>query len=168
MMYLRQSLNLCFDNVSFEFNDCLGLQAQTTVATFTSMAQLDETTSPIIDYESFNAVKECDDDPSFLESIVNDYIEQLESKKVELFDLHQKGELQQFSQVAHFLKSSSATLGVARLRYLFGKLQIFAQEGAQKDPAKVNELVLKVDPLVDEAVAKLKSEVDEAIRAASS
>ncbi|MCJ1400252.1 hypothetical protein MMC11_003456 [Xylographa trunciseda] len=92
-----------------------------------------------IDAMTFEQILEMDDDEEdreFSRSIVYGYFEQAEGtfKKMELSLA--KGDLVQLSSLGHFLKGSSATLGLTKVKDSCEKIQHF---GARKDESGTNE-----------------------------
>ncbi|KAL9120693.1 MAG: hypothetical protein Q9187_002747 [Circinaria calcarea] len=86
-----------------------------------------------IDPLTFEQILEMDDDEEereFSRSIVYGFFDQAEGtfKKMELS--LQKGDLPQLSQLGHFLKGSSATLGLTKVKDSCEKIQNF---GSRKD-----------------------------------
>jgi len=97
--------------------------------------------------EAFEQIKMCDEeDDSFSRSIVTKYFEQAEETIPKLFLLYKKREMKNLSETGHFLKSSSAVLGIRKVKDSCEKIQHY---GSLKD--------LNGKPIPEkEAVALLK------------
>ncbi|QDS73927.1 hypothetical protein FKW77_007738 [Venturia effusa] len=97
-----------------------------------SMALLAEA-SDEIDRTTFEQILEMDDDEQereFSRSIVFDFFDQAESTFVKMDSYLKDKDLDQLSALGHFLKGSSATLGLTKVKDSCEKIQHF---GARKD-----------------------------------
>jgi len=86
-----------------------------------------------IDPVTFEQILEMDDDEDereFSKSIVYGFFEQAEGTFVKMETSLSKGDLGQLSSLGHFLKGSSATLGLTKVKDSCEKIQHF---GAKKD-----------------------------------
>ncbi|KAK8198491.1 Phosphorelay intermediate protein [Zalaria obscura] len=86
-----------------------------------------------IDSATFEQILEMDDDEEereFSKSIVYDFFEQAKSTFVKMDSNLEKKDLAQLSALGHFLKGSSATLGLTKVKDSCEKIQHF---GAHKD-----------------------------------
>lgn len=78
----------------------------------------------IIDMEIFNQIVELDDgDSSFVSAMVTEYLEQVDSTFNEMDQSMETKDLKQISQLGHFLKGSSAALGVKQVSLTCEKIQ---------------------------------------------
>ncbi|KAK7518763.1 signal transduction histidine kinase [Phyllosticta citriasiana] len=86
-----------------------------------------------IDTATFEQILEMDDDEEereFSKSIVFDFFQQADSTFEKMESSLEKKDLAQLSQLGHFLKGSSATLGLTKVKDSCEKIQHF---GAHKD-----------------------------------
>jgi len=89
--------------------------------------------SGMIEMPTFEQILEMDDDEEereFSKSIVYDFFEQAESTFEKMENALKDRDLPQLSSLGHFLKGSSATLGLIKVRDSCEKIQHF---GAKKD-----------------------------------
>jgi len=89
--------------------------------------------SGMIEMPTFEQILEMDDDEEerdFSKSIVYDFFEQAESTFEKMESALKDRDLRQLSSLGHFLKGSSATLGLIKVRDSCEKIQNF---GAKKD-----------------------------------
>ncbi|KAG1743295.1 histidine-phosphotransfer domain, HPT domain-containing protein [Suillus paluster] len=78
----------------------------------------------VIDEEVFNQILELDDgDRSFVSAMVTEYLGQVEDTFNEMDQAMETKDLKQISQLGHFLKGSSAALGVRRVSATCEKIQ---------------------------------------------
>ncbi|KAG2065698.1 histidine-phosphotransfer domain, HPT domain-containing protein [Suillus decipiens] len=77
----------------------------------------------IIDTEVFGQIVDLDEDPSFISMMVNDYIEQVDSTFNKMDQAMEAKDLKEISQLGHFLKGSSAALGVKQVSLTCEKIQ---------------------------------------------
>ncbi|EMC96507.1 hypothetical protein BAUCODRAFT_33864 [Baudoinia panamericana UAMH 10762] len=92
-----------------------------------------------IDQTTFEQILEMDDDEEereFSKSIVYDFFTQAESTFQKMDANLEKKDLAQLSSLGHFLKGSSATLGLTKVKDSCEKLQHF---GARKDETGTKE-----------------------------
>ncbi|KAF2141251.1 uncharacterized protein K452DRAFT_287957 [Aplosporella prunicola CBS 121167] len=92
-----------------------------------------------IDAATFEQILEMDDDEDereFSKSIVYDFFQQAESTFDKMDTNLEKKDLGQLSQLGHFLKGSSATLGLTKVKDSCEKIQHF---GAHKDETGTHE-----------------------------
>lgn len=86
-----------------------------------------------VDPQTFEQILEMDDDEverDFSKSIVYGFFEQAESTFDEMDNALARSDLDQLSQLGHFLKGSSATLGLTKVKDACEKIQHY---GAKKD-----------------------------------
>ncbi|KAE9965330.1 hypothetical protein BLS_002500 [Venturia inaequalis] len=86
-----------------------------------------------IDRTTFEQILEMDDDEQereFSRSIVFDFFDQAETTFVKMDDFLKAKDLEQLSALGHFLKGSSATLGLTKVKDSCEKIQHY---GARKD-----------------------------------
>ncbi|KAJ8583723.1 histidine-phosphotransfer domain, HPT domain-containing protein [Rhizopogon salebrosus TDB-379] len=78
----------------------------------------------VLDTEVFGQILELDDgDRSFVSAMVNEYFEQVDVTFDQMDQAMQTKDLKQISQLGHFLKGSSAALGVKRVSATCEKIQ---------------------------------------------
>jgi len=88
-----------------------------------------------IDALTFEQILEMDDDEDereFSKSIVFGFFDQAEETFVKMAKALEKGDLPELSSLGHFLKGSSATLGLTKVKESCEKIQHYGQ---QKDEA---------------------------------
>jgi len=118
-------------------------------------------TNTFIDLETFDQILEMDDegDDSFSKGIVVGFVDQAATTFEEMEKLITEKDLEQLSSRGHFLKGSSATLGLINIRDACEKIQHF---GAKKDETGLKDLddeeecLKRIQAIVDE----LKREYD--------
>ncbi|KAG8627347.1 hypothetical protein KVT40_004830 [Elsinoe batatas] len=119
-----------------------------------------------IDSATFEQILEMDDDEEereFSKSIVYDFFQQAESTFQKMDTNLEKKDLDQLSALGHFLKGSSATLGLTKVKDSCEKIQHF---GAKKDESGANEIA--ADVALDKlrlTIAQAKDEFRDAERA---
>lgn len=89
--------------------------------------------SDVIDWATFSQILEMDedeDDREFSKSIVTNYFEQAESTFTEMETALAAGNLEELSSLGHFLKGSSAALGLTKVKNSCEKIQHL---GSRKD-----------------------------------
>lgn len=112
-----------------------------------------------IDAATFDQILEMDDDQEereFSKSIVYDFFQQVESTFEKMDAKLAKKDLGQISALGHFLKGSSATLGLTKLKDSCEKIQHF---GAHKDETGTRD-----EPDSDVCLARLKPTIEQAKR----
>jgi len=94
-----------------------------------------------IEIVTFEQILEMDDDPEereFSRSIVLGFFEQAESTFIKLDDALKEKDLETLSSLGHFLKGSSATLGLTKVRDSCEKIQHYGSKldetGNKKEP----------------------------------
>lgn len=110
-----------------------------------------------IDQTTFEQILEMDDDEDereFSKSIVYDFFQQAQSTFEKMDAKLAKKDLSQLSALGHFLKGSSATLGLTKLKDSCEKIQHF---GAHKDETGTHD-----EPDSDVCLARLKPTIDQA------
>ncbi|OCL07861.1 histidine containing phosphotransmitter protein [Glonium stellatum] len=92
-----------------------------------------------LDAATFEQILEMDDDDDrdFSRSIVFDFFQQAEGTFNKMDECLAKKDLAQLSALGHFLKGSSATLGLTKVKDSCEKIQHF---GANKDETGTNDL----------------------------
>jgi len=112
--------------------------------------------SDIIDTTTFEQILEMDDDDDrdFSRSIVFDFFTQAEGTFNKMDSCLAKKDLAQLSALGHFLKGSSATLGLTKVKDSCEKIQHF---GANKDETGTND-----EPDDDVCLDRLKSTIKQA------
>jgi len=121
----------------------------------------------VIDRTTFEQILEMDDDEverEFSRSIVYDFFEQAESTFEKMDSELKEKDLDALSALGHFLKGSSATLGLTKVKDSCEKIQHF---GARKD--ETGQVDVEDDELslsrLQTTIAKAKTEFYEAERA---
>jgi len=116
-----------------------------------------------IDAITFEQILEMDDDDDrdFSKSIVFGFFEQAEQTFTKMDDALEEKDLKTLSSLGHFLKGSSATLGLTKVKDSCEKIQHYGQqkdeEGTTDEPDK--ELCLK---RIKETLVTVKEEYEEA------
>jgi len=94
-----------------------------------------------IDALTFEQILEMDDDEDdreFSRSIVFGFFEQAEQTFVKMEDALKEGDLETLSSLGHFLKGSSATLGLTKVKDSCERIQHFGQKrdesGEKEEP----------------------------------
>lgn len=98
-----------------------------------------------VDEATFNQILEMDDtdEREFSSSIVTGFFEQAEDTFKSMEEALKKEDLEELSSLGHFLKGSSATLGLVRVRDGCEKIQRFGKkENEDGSPEKNEELCL--------------------------
>jgi len=118
----------------------------------------------VIDRTTFEQILEMDDDEverEFSRSIVYDFFEQADNTFDTMDKELEKKDLDALSALGHFLKGSSATLGLTKVKDSCEKIQHF---GARKDETgQVDETDDKVSlDRLKKTIAKAKTEFEEA------
>ncbi|KAG2145903.1 histidine-phosphotransfer domain HPT domain-containing protein [Suillus clintonianus] len=100
----------------------------------------------VIDMEVFGQIIELDDgDSSFVSDMVTDYLEQVDSTFKKMDDAMETGDLKGISQLGHFLKGSSAALGVKQVSLTCEKIQNTAKgKTTEKTLEEVMSLLKRV------------------------
>lgn len=109
-----------------------------------------------IDQPTFEQILEMDDDEDerdFSKSIVYDFFSQAETTFENMDKSLEKKDLKDLSELGHFLKGSSATLGLTKVKDSCEKIQNFGQ---LKDEAGTKDIT------EDEALKKLKAIISQA------
>lgn len=115
-----------------------------------------------IDQPTFEQILEMDDDEDerdFSKSIVYDFFSQAETTFDNMDKALEKSDLKDLSELGHFLKGSSATLGLTKVKDSCEKIQNFGQlkdEAGTKDITK-EEAQKKLGAIIKQA----KVEFDE-------
>jgi len=107
-----------------------------------------------IDRSTFEQILEMDDDENereFSRSIVYDFFDQADSTFVKMDEAVEKKDLDALSALGHFLKGSSATLGLTKVKDSCEKIQHF---GARKDES--GQVDVKDDSL---SLSRLKTTI---------
>ncbi|BGP27738.1 Phosphorelay intermediate protein [Rhodotorula toruloides] len=86
-------------------------------------------TGSVVDMDVFGQLLEIDDDDTheFSKTLAFDYINQAEATFVEIEEALEKKDLDALSRKGHFLKGSSAALGLQRVQHLCEALQHFGK-----------------------------------------
>lgn len=120
-----------------------------------------------VDLNTFNQILEMDEpgDNEFSSSIVFGFFEQAEETFSSMDSALKDKDLKTLSQLGHFLKGSSATLGLVRVRDGCERIQRYGKkENVDGTPEPDSDLCLK---RIDEALKTVKNdyaEVEKALR----
>ncbi|KAM0352914.1 hypothetical protein ACHAPU_001798 [Fusarium lateritium] len=120
-----------------------------------------------IDVETFEQILEMDepDDHEFSQSIVFGFFDQAEETFVEIDAALEDKNLTELSSLGHFLKGSSATLGLAKVRDGCEKMQRYGKkENVDGSPEDDEEICLQRIQEAFDAVKKDYHEVEEALK----
>jgi len=113
--------------------------------------------SGLFDISTFHQILEMDDDPEerdFSKSIVTDFFEQAETTFDKMDDALKTKDLPALSALGHFLKGSSATLGLTKVKDQCEKIQhLGAKKDVTGEPSTDSE---------EQLLSQLKEHVDEA------
>jgi len=93
-------------------------------------AKEEESNLPVLDMETFDQILELDedeDDREFSSGMVWQYFEQAEEAFTDMDEKLKAGSLSALSSLGHYLKGSSAALGVARVQATCEKIQHYGQ-----------------------------------------
>jgi osomolarity two-component system phosphorelay intermediate protein YPD1 len=114
--------------------------------------------SDSIDAATFEQILEMDEDEEereFSKSIVYDFFSQAESTFVKMDTNLEQRNLKTLSELGHFLKGSSATLGLTKVKDSCEKIQHYGQK---KDDTGTNDIT------EEEGLSKLKTTIEQAKR----
>lgn len=129
----------------------------------------DDSNVPIIDMDTFNQLQEMDDDEDereFSRGIIWTYFDQVPEKFDVIRENLKTKDYLEVSQVAHFLKGSSAALGVQRVTNLFERIQLTANDIYKAIKASRVEAAKAAAPSFDEASSSLTDPQKETVAAA--
>ncbi|KAH7058273.1 signal transduction histidine kinase [Linnemannia elongata] len=116
----------------------------------------------IIDHTTFDQLLEMDDeeDHEFSRSLVWNYFEQAEKTFVDMNDAMEKLDFPDLSRLGHFLKGSSAALGLTKVKESCEKLQHY---GNRKDAAGVESITNEeAETLIRALLVQMRREYNEA------
>ncbi|KAJ3283625.1 hypothetical protein HDU79_008885 [Rhizoclosmatium sp. JEL0117] len=107
----------------------------------------------IVDGTIFDQLLEMDDDDNreFSKGIARDFITQAETTLTELQESLEKKDLESLGRLGHFLKGSSAALGLKKLRATCENIQNYGRkvdEGGKPLSLSNEDLLKKLDELV--------------------
>ncbi|KAG9298210.1 hypothetical protein G9A89_002698 [Geosiphon pyriformis] len=121
-------------------------------------------TFELLDHETFDQLLEMDDDEDhdFSRSIVWNYFDQAKNTFDEMDRALDSKDLNKLSQLGHFLKGSSAAIGVTKVKASCEKIQHF---GNKKDEAGTNNIseglaLKKIEPLLKRVKEEYKEAED--------
>ncbi|SPJ83978.1 related to multistep phosphorelay regulator 1 [Fusarium torulosum] len=120
-----------------------------------------------IDVDTFEQILEMDepDDHEFSQSIVFGFFDQAEETFVQIDEALEKKDLSDLSSLGHFLKGSSATLGLAKVRDGCEKMQRYGKkENVDGSPEEDEEICLQRIKEAFEAVKTDYHEVETALK----
>ncbi|KAG0021552.1 hypothetical protein BGZ82_011299 [Podila clonocystis] len=116
----------------------------------------------IIDHTTFDQLLEMDDeeDHEFSKSLVWNYFEQAEKTFGDMNEAMKKLDFPDLSRLGHFLKGSSAALGLTKVKESCEKLQHY---GNRKDATGVNTITdSEAEELIQALLIQMREEYDEA------
>ncbi|KAG0348053.1 hypothetical protein BG004_006187, partial [Podila humilis] len=116
----------------------------------------------IIDHTTFDQLLEMDDeeDHEFSKSLVWNYFEQAEKTFGDMDEAMKKLDFPDLSRLGHFLKGSSAALGLTKVKESCEKLQHY---GNHKDETGVSTITDKAaEDLIRALLIQMREEYDEA------
>ncbi|KAG0312705.1 hypothetical protein BGZ97_010941 [Linnemannia gamsii] len=116
----------------------------------------------IIDHTTFDQLLEMDDeeDHEFSRSLVWNYFEQAEKTFEDMNNAMEKLDFPDLSRLGHFLKGSSAALGLTKVKESCEKLQHY---GNRKDAAGVNNITNEeAETLISALLVQMRREYNEA------
>ncbi|KAF9945860.1 hypothetical protein BGZ72_000913 [Mortierella alpina] len=116
----------------------------------------------IIDHTTFDQLLEMDDeeDHEFSRSLVWNYFEQAEKTFEDMEEAMKKLDFPDLSRLGHFLKGSSAALGLTKVKESCEKLQ---QYGNRKDATGTNTITNdEAEKLIKSLLTQMREEYDEA------
>ncbi|KAG0353776.1 signal transduction histidine kinase [Gamsiella multidivaricata] len=116
----------------------------------------------IIDHTTFDQLLEMDDeeDHEFSRSLVWNYFEQAEKTFEDMDEAMQKLDFADLSRLGHFLKGSSAALGLSKVKESCEKLQHY---GNHKDAAGIKTITNdEAESLIRALLIQMRKEYDEA------
>lgn len=105
--------------------------------------------SDIIDWNTFNQILEMDEDESerdFSAGIVSNFFEQAQSTFDEMNTALSEKNLAELSSLGHFLKGSSAALGLTKIKNSCEKIQHL---GSRRDETGTSEIIEDEDYLLN-------------------
>jgi len=109
-------------------------------------------TADVIDMDTFGQILEMDDDDhDFSKSIIETYFGQAGSTFVEMATALETRDLKKLSSLGHFLKGSSAALGVRKMQISCERMQHYGQ---------LRDEERRIDLSEENALAKIKALVD--------
>ncbi|EIW81281.1 histidine-phosphotransfer domain HPT domain-containing protein [Coniophora puteana RWD-64-598 SS2] len=116
--------------------------------------EVDETGGDHIDMETFEQILELDEDEerSFSRGMVWEYFDQAQATFGQMDEAYKKDDTAELSRLGHFLKGSSAALGLAKLQASCEKIQHYGQLQDHDSPSKgllaKSEALEKIRPLL--------------------
>lgn len=117
-----------------------------------------------IDVTTFEQILEMDDDDEreFSKGIVHGFLEQAESTFSEMDASLEKKDLDTLSSLGHFLKGSSATLGLTQIKQSCEKIQHWgARTDETGEHSETNDYCLEA---IEKELVKLRNEFKEVAR----
>jgi len=119
----------------------------------------------VLDMNTFNQILEMDepDDQQFSSSIVFDFFDQADETFKEMDAALKDGNLAELSSLGHFLKGSSATLGLVKVREGCEKIQRYGKK-ENVDGKSIDDETLCLDRIKDE-IKTVKVDIKEARQA---
>jgi osomolarity two-component system phosphorelay intermediate protein YPD1 len=100
----------------------------------------------VIDWSTFSQILEMDeDDQEFSKSIVQNYFDQAESTFSQMEAAFVAGNLEELSSLGHFLKGSSAALGLTKVKDSCEKIQHLGSRKDETGSVEVNDDALCLD-----------------------
>ncbi|RIA89815.1 signal transduction histidine kinase [Glomus cerebriforme] len=129
---------------------------------FDEERELSTPNSDLIDHETFDQLLEMDDDDEhdFSKSIVLNYFEQAETTFGSMDKALEDRDLNELSKLGHFLKGSSAAIGLTKVKASCEKMQHFGNmtDETGKNTISEEDALTKISTLLE----KVKDEYKEA------
>jgi len=111
----------------------------------------------IIDQDVFEQVLELgEDDPSFLREMVGAYFDQAANTFRDMDEALAQKDLEELTSLGHFLKGSSAALGVFKVQSSCEKIQHFGKLKDENGPITEAEAIVKIR----ESISRAKNEYE--------
>ncbi|EGD98001.1 hypothetical protein TESG_05298 [Trichophyton tonsurans CBS 112818] len=127
-------------------------------------AQTEDENMKYLDVGTFEQILEMDDDEDrdFSRSIVYGFFEQAEATFTQMESAISDEDLDELSQLGHFLKGSSATLGLTKVKDACEKIQNYGQQkdasGTHPEPDKSRSLAN-----IKKALAEVKNDYHDVV-----
>ncbi|KAF9576538.1 hypothetical protein EC968_008016 [Mortierella alpina] len=114
----------------------------------------------VIDSGVFEQLLELDEGTEFVRTVVDDYFEQAEQKIEEMQEAVKEKNFARLSELGHFLKGSSAAVGIIKMKASCGKLQHY---GDRRDAEGINSITdEEALKLIEKLLIQMQSENEEA------
>ncbi|KAG0240337.1 hypothetical protein BGW41_007050 [Actinomortierella wolfii] len=122
----------------------------------------EEDDNGIIDHITFDQLLEMDDeeDHEFSKQLVWDYFDQAEKSFQEMEEAQSKQDFPQLSRLGHFLKGSSAALGLIKVKASCERLQYYGNRKDATGATSITDETAK--ELIEALLVQMREEYDEA------